>query len=335
MLKRVEARTPRLGFLGLGWIGRHRMEALASSGAAEVAALADADDAALEAAARIAPDAAPCAGLDEMLAAGLDGIVIATPSALHAPQAIAALEAGLAVFCQKPLGRTGDEAEQVVEAARRADRLLAVDLSYRHTAAFRALKAEIDGGGLGRPHALDLTFHNAYGPDKPWFRDRTLSGGGCLIDLGVHLVDAALWLTGSEGATCRSAAMFHQGRRLGPGEEDVEDLVYATLDLPGGAVARIACSWNLSAGNDAVIGAEIHGVGAGAILRNVGGSFFDFEAHRTRGTARESLSAPPDDWGGRAAVAWARALAMDPGFDPAAEGLVRLARTLDAIYAAA
>jgi len=44
-----------------------------------------------------------------------------------------------------------------------------------------------------RFYLADLIFHNAYGPDKPWFYDRTLSGGGCVIDLGIHLVDLALW----------------------------------------------------------------------------------------------------------------------------------------------
>lgn len=335
MLKRPETAEPRLGFLGLGWIGRDRMQALAESGAARIVAIADADAAAVEAATDIAPAAAQCAGLEELLATGVDGVVIATPSALHADQAITALEAGCAVFSQKPLGRTEAEARAVVDAARRADRRLGVDLSYRHTAAFAALKAEIDGGRLGTPHALDLTFHNAYGPDKPWFRDRALAGGGCLIDLGVHLVDAALWLTGAEEAVCRSTALFHQGHRLGAGTEEVEDLAYATLDLPGGAVARIACSWNLPAGCDAVVGAEIFGDKGGALLRNLGGSFYDFEASRTIGTHHELLASPPDAWGGRAAVEWARAVARDPGFDAEAEDFVRLSRTIDAIYAAA
>ena len=111
------ATRPRLGFLGLGWIGRSRLEALAASGVAEITAQAD----------PAVPDS--LGSLDDLLATELDGIVIATPSALHAEQAIAALEHGVAVFCQKPLGRTAAEAEAVVEAARRADRLLCVDLS--------------------------------------------------------------------------------------------------------------------------------------------------------------------------------------------------------------
>ena len=118
---------PRLGFVGVGWIGRSRLEALAATGAVEVAAVADTVP---EAAAAAAARGGRVAGsLEELLGEDLDGVVIATPNALHAEQAIAALRRGLAVFCQKPLGRNADEARAVVDAARAHDRLLAVDLS--------------------------------------------------------------------------------------------------------------------------------------------------------------------------------------------------------------
>ena len=163
------ARRPRLGFLGTGWIGRHRLEAIVQSGAAEAAAVVDPLDANANAARAIAPDARRLASLDDMLEADLDGVVIATPSALHADQAVAALQGGLAVFCQKPLGRSAAETRRVIEAARLADRRLDVDLSYRHIEGARRIRDLILGGGLGQVFAADLTFHNAYGPDKPWF----------------------------------------------------------------------------------------------------------------------------------------------------------------------
>ncbi|HYF56982.1 MAG TPA: gfo/Idh/MocA family oxidoreductase, partial [Salinarimonas sp.] len=70
----------------------------------------------------------------------------------------------------------------------------------------------------------------------------------------------------------------------------------------------------------------------GASLTNVNGSFYDFTAERLRGTARETLTLPPDAWGGRAAVDWARRLAWGEGFDPEAERLVTVAEVLDRIY---
>lgn len=314
--------TVRLGFLGVGWIGRNRMEAIARSGVAEIAAIADPS-----------PDAgAPCATLDELLEQELDGIVIATPSALHAEQSIRALEHGLAVFCQKPLGRTAAETRRVVDAARAANRLLGVDLSYRSTAGMRQIRELITAGELGRIYAVDLVFHNAYGPDKPWFYDSQLSGGGCVMDLGVHLVDLALWTLGFPGVVEVSSRLFAGGEPLGARPERVEDYAVARLDLDSGAAVQLACSWLLPAGTDAVIGAAFYGTGGGAALRNVAGSFYDFTAERFRGTAREVLTTPPDDWGGRAAVDWATQLASGERFDPAAERLVDVASALDQIY---
>lgn len=330
-------RRPRLGFLGLGWIGRHRMEAIRAGNLAEIVALSDPSPDAMEAAAGIAPEAARCDGLAELLAIRPDGIVIATPSALHAEQTITALGAGAAVFCQKPLGRTQAEARACIDAARAADRLLAVDLSYRHAAAFLALREAVAAGELGTVHALDLTFHNAYGPDKPWFRDRALSGGGCLIDLGAHLLDMAIWASGTRDLRCISAHLYAGGKRLAGGAVAlaVEDYAVATLETAGGGVIRIACSWNLPAGRDAVIGVDAYGARAGFSVRNENGSFYDFSAHRHDGTQSERRVAPPDAWGGRAAADWARRLAQGTRFDPACESLSDLAAAIDAVYARA
>lgn len=81
-----------------------------------------------------------------------------------------------------------------------------------------------------------------------------------------------------------------------------------------------------------MISAAFYGTEGGASLRNVNGSFYDFVAERYRGTARENLSNPPDEWGGRAAADWARRLAAGQRFDPAAERLVDVAEVLDRIY---
>jgi predicted dehydrogenase len=143
----------RLGFLGVGWIGRDRMRALVASGLAEAALVADASPAVAEEVA--AEVGAQVVAPDELLRAGLDGVVIATPSALHAQQSIAALDAGSAVFCQKPLGRDAAETAAVVDAARRNDRLLGVDLSYRHLAATEALRGVLSTGELGEVYAAE------------------------------------------------------------------------------------------------------------------------------------------------------------------------------------
>ena len=327
----VNAR-PRIGFLGVGWIGRHRMEAMLATGAIEAAVIADPSAEMASEAAKLAPGAERVGGLDDILDAGVDGVVIATPSALHAEQSIQALERGVAVFCQKPLGRTAAEARSVVEAARKADRLLGVDLSYRFTEGMRAIRELVQGGELGRIYAVDLVFHNAYGPDKAWFYDPALSGGGCVMDLGVHLVDLALWAMDFPTVAAVSGKLFAGGEPLGGRLDRVEDYALATLELQGGTAVQLACSWRLQAGCDAVISAAFYGASGGAALRNVNGSFYDFTAERYRGTARETLASPPDAWGGRAAADWAQKLAAGGRFDPAAERLVEVSQVLDRIY---
>jgi len=326
---------PQIGFLGVGWIGRHRMAAMLATGMVEAAAIADTSAEMVAEALKLAPGAAVVADLDAMLALGLDGVVIATPSALHADQSIAALDAGAAVFCQKPLGRDAAEAARVVAAARGADRLLSVDFSYRFTSGMAAIADLVRAGELGRVFAVDLVFHNAYGPDKPWFYDRAASGGGCVMDLGVHLVDLALWTLGFpaiEGPV--AAQLLAGGQPLSATSSEVEDYATATFTLANGTAVRLACSWRLQAGREAVIEAAFYGTEGGAALRNVGGSFYDFTAQRFRGTAAETLASPPDDWGARAASDWARRLAAGERFDLAAAELVRVAEVLDAIYAA-
>ena len=322
---------PRVGFLGVGWIGRNRLEALARSNVAEIVAVADPSPENARAASTVGR-CSTMGSLEELLALGLDGLVIATPSALHAEQACTALDRGAAVFCQKPLGRTAVETSEVVDTARRRNRLLGVDLSYRFVEGARRIRHLVQAGELGSIYAADLTFHNAYGPDKSWFYDPALSGGGCVIDLGIHLVDLALWVLEDMSVTGVSSHLFASGKPLTGSASQVEDFALAELELSSGAVVRLACSWNLPAGCDAVIEAAFFGEGGGAMLSNVNGSFYDFTADRFRGTARERLSSPPDDWGGRAIVDWATRLSTGAGYDPSAEQLVEVAAVLDAIY---
>jgi predicted dehydrogenase len=326
------AARPRIGFLGVGWIGRSRMEAMLGTGAVRAVGVADPAPHQLNAALGLAPDAEGASGLDELLDLDLDGLVIATPSALHARQAIAALERGVAVFCQKPLGRTAAEGQAVVEAARKADRLLGVDLSYRFTDAMRQIRDLVRSGALGRVFAADLEFHNAYGPDKAWFYDPALSGGGCVMDLGVHLVDLALWTLDFPAVARVSGSLFAGGAPLPGRSAVVEDYATAAVELGNGAMVRLACSWRLHAGADAQIRASFYGTAGGAEMRNVDGSFYDFAAARLEGVKREILVQPPDAWGGRAAADWACRLAADERFDPACERVVETHRVLDRIY---
>jgi predicted dehydrogenase len=331
----VPVRRPRLAFVGVGWIGTHRMQAVACSEAAEIVAIADASEGAARKALDQVSQWAPNARIElfeHLLAEDLDGIVIATPSAQHAEQARAALERGLAVFCQKPLARTANEARDVIAAARARDRLLAVDFSYRKVAGVEHMKSLLASDVIGTPFAAELIFHNAYGPDKAWFYDVASAGGGCVMDLGIHLIDLLLWMLDYPDVERVSSELFGGGKPLRKPIEAVEDYAHAELRLASGMSARLACSWKLSAGCDAVIEASFYGTRGSVRLRNVNGSFYDFRVEHCEGTRTRALSVPSRSWGGVTICEWARQLASTPRFDPDVEHLLEVHRIVDTIY---
>lgn len=327
-------KTIRLGFAGVGWIGLNRMKAVTELDFVEAAAIYDPSEESLVAAKEQVPDAHAVATFEELLEQKLDGIVIATPSALHASQSIAALERGMAVFCQKPLARTNAETIAVIEAARKADRLLMTDLSYRYIRGVDRMRELIRSGEIGHVFAIDLTFHNAYGPNKPWFFDYQQSGGGCLIDLGTHLIDLALYLTGARSVENLQSDLYRQGRLLQSPINEVEDFASVVWNQDDGSTTRIACSWNLSAGCDAVIDVVCYGTGGTLALRNENGSFFDFKVERFRGTNREPIAEPDRGWGwgGGAIRDFAVRLQDGSRYDRDCENLLDVASILDRSY---
>lgn len=325
---------PRLGFIGLGWIGAMRLEAVAGTGQAEIAALCDANSGRLESTVREYPAASCFDSCDDLVERAadlrLDGLVVATPNALHAPQTLAALDAGLAVFCQKPLALNARQAREMVNAARQADRLLGVDYSYRFTEGAQRLRERLESGELGRVFSLDTVFHNAYGPDKPWCFDRKLSGGGALMDLGVHLIDLAFWLLNDPQVRDVQGTAFSGGEPLRDGA--VDDYASARIELADGAVLTLAVSWNAHAGADCVIKATLLGTQGGAEFRNIDGSFYDFELARFNSRSTEVETRESRDWLGKAILDWVDRLAAGNHFDPEIERSVRVSEVVDAVY---
>jgi predicted dehydrogenase len=325
-------RAPRLGFVGLGWIGRKRLDSIVATREIEVAALMDSDPARVADAKQSCPEANAAPTLEALLDQDLDGVVIATPNGAHAEQVLACLERGLPVFCQKPLATNARDTERVIEAAHTANRLIATDYSYRHVQGMSRLREMIQSGQLGEVLSLDLVFHNAYGPSKQWCQDRKQAGGGCLLDLGVHLVDLALWLQAPMDVRVISSRLFSQGNVRRSGTNDIEDLAYVELQQSNGAIVRIACSWHAHIGCDAIIRADLHAQRGGASWYNINHSFVDFNIDVFRGTHRECIGVARDDWGPCALAKWVDQLRSDRSFDPSAWEILKGARVIEEAY---
>lgn len=307
------------------------MESMLDSGLAEVAAILDpalpADDTIFAK----HPSAKVVTSFCELLDADLDGIVIATPSALHAAQAIAALERGIPVFCQKPLGRNKAETAAAIRAASEADCLLGVDLSYRFTEGMLAIRDLVKSGGLGKISAIDAVFHNSYGPDKPWFYRKDEAGGGCLLDLGIHLADLALWCL--DFPEIRRSSGWIDKEKL---DNSVESHASGLILLDHNIRISLATSWRSALDGDAEIRFRIYGSEGSAEFSNISGSFTDFTArHFIRNAAPITLAEPPDNWGGKAALAWLETLSISGRFDPQIRKLEAVAGLLDDIYQSA
>lgn len=327
--------APRIGFAGTGRIGARRMKAIAKAQSADIIGVFDPDGngarAALdEAGLRKTP---VLDDYEALLELAPDGVVVSSPNRLHAQQSIQALEHDASVFCQKPLGCTRKEVETVVDTARRQDRLLDVDFTYRQSPALQEIYRRVRAGEIGDIYAADLIFHNAFGPDKTWFYDRAQSGGGCFLDLGVHMVDLALWLFDFPHVENVSSRFFTRGRPVnGKNNDTVEDYALARLDMDNGATAQVACSWHLSAGCNAVLQTVLHGTKGSMQAYNVNGSYFNMIAEKMDGTQKQTLVRPNGRWDSRTAINWTQRLREDNGFASEAVRYGEIAFVLDEVY---
>ncbi len=168
----------------------------------------------------------------------IDAVVIATPNSLLAPVSIAALRGGKHVLCEKPMALTPEWAERMVREARRAKRILKVGYTLRHHPAIARAKELLAGGVIGKPmYARCLYGHGGRpGYHRDWRFARRLSGGGELIDQGVHVIDLSRWFFGEiENVFAATAAFFWPVSPL-------EDNIFAILSSGAGYTIQFHAS---------------------------------------------------------------------------------------------
>lgn len=346
----------RAGVVGLGWAGRQHMAAYDQIDGVELVALAgmESDQLAL---------LGDQYGVErrhrdwrELVAAGeLDLLSIATPTALHAPIAVAALEAGLHVLSEKPMAENGDVAQTMVDAARSADRVLEVSFNHRRRGDVQALKAVLDAGVLGEVYYAKAGWLRRAGIPGlgSWFTRLATAGGGPLMDIGVHMLDMSLHLLGEPSVTAATAATYAQFGPVGKGGApagasaktgvtddafDVEDLSTAFLRLGGGGTLLLESSWAQYIPHDQCY-VTVYGSEGGASLEWGGGPGTYHRLNvwtEVQGMPAELQPAIGPDGGHLQCVLdfLAEVRAGDPAGHQGEEALAR-ARVVDACYASA
>lgn len=185
----------------------------------------------------------------------IDVVSICLPNSLHAPMSIAALKAGLHVFCEKPLADTVEACEQVVEAVAHAPGKFMICFNRRYRLDLQWMKNVLHEGKLGRVYQVKAGWIREAGIPGGWFADKVASGGGPLIDLGVHMLDAVMWLldypepltvSGDVQANFgpRNLKRFRNWRSNTPMPDyTVEDSATAFIRLKGGISFTFETSW--------------------------------------------------------------------------------------------
>jgi len=234
----------RFGLIGCGGIGQIRARALRGAGALRLAAAGDSDRARAEAAVAAAGGGAAVSDWRALVRRDdVDAVIVSTPPALHAEIAIAALEAGKHVLCEKPLARSPAECRAMVEAARRAGRFLATGFNYRFYPSVAKARTLLEAGAIGElDHVRSYTGYTARDHTHAWLHELGAMGGGALRDNGIHLLDLTRWFLGevAEVKGFRSNAVW--------GFPGCEDNGFALLRSEAGKVATLHASWTEWAG---------------------------------------------------------------------------------------
>lgn len=269
----------RVGVIGCG-AGVFHLEGYADEPRAEVVALAGLDTDRCQELAKRFDIPHVYRDYSELLAnPDIDAVSIAVPNHLHMPIAVAALEAGKHVLVEKPLARNAEEGTRMVAVARRTERVLAISFQRRSRHDVVLVKNEVEKGNLGRIyHARAFWMRRSGIPGLgSWFTNKEQAGGGPLIDLGVHVLDMALWMMGNPRVDSVSAAAYAelgprgtgqwQGGRFSIAQDatyEVEDFATALLRLEGGATLQLDASWAAYTGHTDEFGVYLLGSHGGA-----------------------------------------------------------------------
>lgn len=267
---------PKVAVIGAGWAGEFVHTRSWRAAGVKLVAVSDQQ---LERAERLASEydvGSAYADWREMLEHEHPDVVsVAVPNAMHEELVVAALESGAHVLCEKPISTTVESAQRMFDAARANRRWLMVAQQYRWEPNAVVIKEAIDAGELGELYYSQVTaLRRQFIPGGGVFHRRQFSGGGPMLDIGVHMLDQAIWLLGNPTPVAVSATMERRfgdqpevAARMGnypPEEFDVEDFAVAFVRFKEGITMVLRASWALQMEPNDIFGNEVFGTLGGA-----------------------------------------------------------------------
>ena len=231
--------TIRVGIVGAGYIGEIHAKAVKHQPNAELAAVVEINEDKARSFAEKYSIPKIYSSLEELIKNhNADAIVIGTPNFLHAPQTISALKAGLHVFVEKPMALSVEEATLMDRVSQETSRTLMIGHCWRYDAEVNWLREQVAANTLGDIiRTKGYGIHENWGP-VGWFVQKNLSGGGALMDMGIHAIDTARCLLGDP----EPVSVYAQ---IGTyyGNYDVDDTGILLITWKGGTVSYIESGW--------------------------------------------------------------------------------------------
>jgi len=338
----------RYGIVGLGSIGTVHTEAIRKSvPEAEVAAMCDILPDRLAQKADAYGVKGRYADFREMVTKeSLDAVYVCVPNHLHHPVTMAALAAGRAVFCEKPMAMSAAQAREMSAAAKKAGKALQLGMVTRLRANPQTVKSFVDRGFLGRIYHARVVIrrHRGIPGMGGWFTTKAKAGGGAVIDVGVHYLDQSLWLTNRWKPARVSAstyAMFGPRMReyryvsmwAGPpdynGTFDVDDYACAMVRFADRTTMAVEVSWAANVRPESYI--EILGDKAGVRLHDTGELTFITEVEGSLADVTPQFDTNVDIFGEQARI-FARVVRGEVPPPATAEQGIAVMSLIDAIY---
>ncbi|WEK53650.1 MAG: Gfo/Idh/MocA family oxidoreductase [Candidatus Cohnella colombiensis] len=274
----------------------------------------------------------------------IDAVIVAVPNMAHAELTVLALERGKHVLVEKPMGLDASAAKDIVRAQKRTGKVVMVSHQMRWEPLSLLVKGQIDRGELGHIYTAKTGWYRRKGIPGwgTWFTQHAQSGGGPLIDIGVHMLDLAFFLMGEPkpvsvyGSTYaefgpRKKGIGTWGKPNWNGTYDVEDLATAIIKMEDGSSLTLEVSWAVHMDTDSTPFVHLMGSEGGVVLRGNEGKFL---TERFDQAISAPLTAPQDDEGARVRLSKHFLECISEGKTPwtSAETGLRSNLIIDAIY---